>query len=70
MICTYSISVNRNVENFTQISPNGLISKSDNCTLFMNDLGVEITSMSDNSDTFYGIKVTPNGLFISDGASE
>ena len=64
----FGVDVDRNIKNFTQISPNGLISKSDNCTLFMYDNSIDMVATR-TGESLYGFRVTPSGIYYCNGGA-
>lgn len=70
----YSITdVNRGTGSFSVIGKNGVSLMSENCNIFMNDDKIELTAgnlrINPDFPSLYGIKITPNGMYINNGGT-
>jgi hypothetical protein len=65
----FRIEDDRNFGNYTEIGRNGLITKSNNCSLYMNDNIIQMVSSTDGNGTGYGFKVTTDGIYYKNGTS-
>jgi hypothetical protein len=69
MTIYYRADIDRNFNNYTEIGKNGLISKSNNCSLYINDDVIQMVASIDGKGNAYGFKVTASGIYYKNGTN-
>jgi hypothetical protein len=64
---SFIMGIDRKLENYTEIGKNGLITKSNNCSLYINNDVIQMVASKDNKGNAYGFKVTTDGIYYKNG---
>jgi hypothetical protein len=53
-----------------ELGKNGIVVQSENGVLFMNKNKISLTMSKDEDGNFYGLKITPTGMYYCNGSNE